>query len=63
MGVYFFILHVRNNKKSLVCCFKRCYNKVFRPNTKTNKRGELIMTQGVLGFKYEEEKKILGPHP
>ena len=28
-----------------------------KPYPKTNKRGDLIMTQGVLPFKYEEEKK------
>ncbi|NIM17170.1 MAG: hypothetical protein GTO45_27640, partial [Candidatus Aminicenantes bacterium] len=29
----------------------------FTKNNKTNKRGELIMPQGLLPFKYEEEKK------
>ena len=28
--------------------------------TKTNKRGDIIMAQGVLNFKYEEEKKDFG---
>jgi hypothetical protein len=50
---------VKKNRKYLVCGFKRCYNKVFKclNDKKTNKRGELIMPQGLLPFKYEEEKK------
>ena len=45
------VSHSQNVKKNVEIRFSQ---------TKTNKRGDIIMTQGVLSFKYEEEKKDFG---